>query len=51
VEAPRLIGSSSGRDDLRAEREAKRAHRRIIEIAIGDTADIVLAKRPRIHAS
>jgi hypothetical protein len=37
--------------DLRAERQAERAHRGVIEISVGDTADIVFAKRPRIHAS
>jgi hypothetical protein len=37
--------------DARTEGHADRAHGRILEIALGNTADVVFAKAARVHRS
>jgi hypothetical protein len=41
----------AGAGRLRSERGSERAHGRIVEITVRNTADVVLAKRSGIHPS
>jgi hypothetical protein len=48
---PRIAADDDAATGLGAERGAQRAHHRIIEIAIGDAADVVFTEDPRVHGS